>query len=163
MYFFVLFNVKLFKASSIHDVRYFFENFWHFYSQSSFHSVQTAMEGPFHVTASHKPFPHEKKAPLLVESLWVQSLPHFPSFCLSSFPQLCHWLIHLKLQSLEQTDLGFSMLAMSTSHKQQLAHCSDDRILHLRFQVLCLSSFQIWDFLLPLCQGLGQYTPGTID
>lgn len=120
--FFVLFNVKVFRASSMHDVRYFFENFWHFYSQSSFYSVQTAMEGPFHVTASHKPFPHEKKAPLLGESLWVQSLPHFPSFCLSSFPQLCHWLIHLK-SSVPGTDWPGIQHAGEVS-QPQAATCS---------------------------------------
>ena len=114
--------------------RYFPKNVWHFHSQSHFYSTQTAMGGLLHVTVSHTPFPYQKKAFLL-----GKSLPSSISLCLTS---LSFWLS--SFPTAKSTDLPTCKLSstpvLRTDQpeiqqsgnfcipKQQLIHCSDDRV-----------------------------------
>lgn len=145
------------------------KNVWHFYSQSNFYSAQTAVGGPLHGTVLHKPFPHQKKAFLLSESL-LGSI----SLCLTSPPSELPVSPQLSpltdlptgklssTQSLEQTNLGSSNLRLP---KQHLTALMTD-LLYLRFQVLCVSSFQIRAFILasmPSCRPVSaRYTSLTV-
>ena len=72
---------------------------------------------------------------------FYQSLPHFPSFCLSSFLQLSPLTYPLEslalFQLLEQTDLVLGTPATSACPKAEIASVLMTEFLLLTFQVMC--------------------------